>query len=77
MTENSVLSSYSVEVNNPDDGVPGWEGTPAWTGNGDDYHDPKDAGRGLINYCVWNKGISKLRITNGGNPKIKITNLAE
>jgi hypothetical protein len=50
---------------------------PAWTANGNDYHDPKDNGRGLINYCAWNKGYAELRIANGGNPKIKIVNLAK
>jgi hypothetical protein len=70
-----MISSYSVEVDNPDDGVPGWEGTPDWTGNGDDYHDPKDAGRGLIYYCAWNKGHANLRITNGGDPRIVIKRL--
>ncbi|MEI6972267.1 MAG: beta-L-arabinofuranosidase domain-containing protein [bacterium] len=70
-----MISSYSVEVNAPGQEV--WEGTPDWTGNGDDYHDPKDAGRGLIYYCAYNKGFVNLRITNGGKPKITITRLDE
>lgn len=76
-TPHIMISSYSVEVDNPDDGVPGWEGTPEWTANGDDYNDPKDSGRGLIYYCAWNKGYANLRITNGGNQKITITNLGK
>jgi hypothetical protein len=72
-----VISSYSVEVDHPGESEEFFGKASAWTANGDDYHDPKDNGRGVINYCVWNKGISKMRITNGGNPKIKITNLAE
>jgi hypothetical protein len=76
-TPHIMISSYSVEVDNPDDGVVGWEGTPDWTANGDDYNDPKDSGRGLIYYCAWNKGYANLRITNGGNQKITITNLGK
>jgi hypothetical protein len=72
-----MISSYSVEVNAPEQNVPGWEETPAWTGNGDDYHDPKDSGRGLIYYCAYNRGFVNLRITNGGKPKITIKRLDE
>lgn len=76
-TTRIMISSYSVEVNNPDDHVPGWEGTPAWTGDGDDFHDEGDCGRGLIYYASWNKTFADLRITNGGNPKIQIINLGK
>jgi hypothetical protein len=72
-----MISSYSVEVDNPGDAEEFFGKTPAWTGNGDDYHDPKDLGRGLIYYAAWNKGYAELRITNGGHPKITITNLGK
>jgi len=70
-----VISSYSVEVDKPGDSEEFFGKVSAWTANGDDYHDPKDNGRGLINYCAWNNGYANLRITNGGKPKITITNL--
>jgi hypothetical protein len=76
-TPHLVVSSYSVEVDQPGESEEFFGKIPAWTANGDDYHDPKDAGRGLINYCAWNKGYAELRITNGGNPKIKIVNLGK
>ena len=79
LTPHLVISNYSVEVDQLGCCEEFFGKISAWTGDGDDYHDPKDAGRGLINYCAFNlaKGFAELRVTNGGQPKIKIVNLGK